>query len=161
MVDEHKSQPVLSAARPCIKSNSIGAAEGTAGCPGLSLLSQHRNVGADSQLFLFPPISWLFKRGLGSLRVFANCSFGFNDSFNSPKQACWLQPYLGPSFSTLAIHPVNNRPPVPERRASTPFLLNVHLSSSKAGGLLMATKQVTPKECLFAQIDNAWLHVCK
>lgn len=25
----------------------------------------------------------------------------------------------------------------------------------------MATIQVTPKECLFGQIDNAWFHVCK
>lgn len=51
--------------------------------------------------------------------------------------------------------------PAPEKRASAPFLLNARLGSSKAGGLLMATMQVTPKECLFGQIDNAWLHVCK
>lgn len=25
----------------------------------------------------------------------------------------------------------------------------------------MATMQVTPKECLFGQVHNAWLHVCK
>lgn len=51
--------------------------------------------------------------------------------------------------------------PEPEWKASAPFLLNGHLSSSEAGGLLTFTIQVTPKECLFGQIDNAWFHVCK
>lgn len=51
--------------------------------------------------------------------------------------------------------------PEPEWKASAPLLLNGCLSSSEAGGLLMATMQVTPKECLFGQIDNAWFHVCK
>lgn len=51
--------------------------------------------------------------------------------------------------------------PEPEWKASAPSLLNGRLSSSEAGGLLMATIQVTPKECLFGQIGNAWFHVCK
>lgn len=144
-----------SPARPRLKRNNICAHEGAA-----SSRSQRRNVATNSQLSAFIPTP----EGLAFFlsAYFANYNLGFNEILSLSQARLQVtvlsrDPCCPPWLHTLR----TITSPTSERRASAPILLNARLSSSQAGGLLMTTIQVTPKECLFGQIDNAWLHVCK